>query len=335
MSLPDFPSTSIGKIKTKDIEIFMRDLFILEENNVILYDDVSLSQLQENLSNSKGLFWLDLDQITDEDTTFLEEFKEIGAHPSSIKACREISTRSCSTVFQHHIFMVFNIQENLNSPPIKLGIFLAPNYLITIHPTPLDILQEVKSQIQQDPHLMRSTDLTIALIMEAICDHQDSLVSDLTAETTKTEQVTNAQWIYDMQCQLISMVHQVKPQSEIVNSLYTGKNLSLQSEAVIQLQEVFYQFRNMVEILTRQWEMLNNASATVRSNRLEGIEGATKRLTVLIGALLPLILISTIINLDQLLWAKLLNLDLLAIGFLVVLLVGIIFILTSRKNINN
>ena len=60
----------------------MRDLIIVEQNNVVRYDDVSLSQLQETVESSKELFWLDLEQITDEDAAFLSDFKEFDAHPA-------------------------------------------------------------------------------------------------------------------------------------------------------------------------------------------------------------------------------------------------------------
>lgn len=309
----------------------MRDLFIVEQHNVIRYDDVSLSQLQETLEASKGLFWLDLEQITDEDAAFLSDFKEFGAHPLSVKACREVSTRPYSAVFPRHMFMVVHVQESLDAPPVKLGFFLAPDYLVTIHSTPLALLQDVKDRIQQDARLMRSTDLAVALIMQTIADRQDPLVSELTSETVAPDQDVEARWIYDMQRRLIDMIHLVKPQCELVHSLYNGEKLSLQTDTVIQLQDVYYRFRNMVEVLTRQWEMLNDASTAVRTKVLKRLDASTRRLTFLVALLLPLLVLSTLLGLEDPLLANLMKPATVGIGLAVSLLVAIILILTARK----
>ena len=53
----------------------MRELFLIEQNHVIQYADIAVSQLQETLESSEGLFWLDVEQMTDEDAAFLLEFK--------------------------------------------------------------------------------------------------------------------------------------------------------------------------------------------------------------------------------------------------------------------
>ena len=216
----------------------MRDLIIVEQNNVVRYDDVSLSQLQETVESSKDLFWLDLEQITDEDAAFLSDFKEFDAHPLSVKACREVSARPYSAVFPRHMFMIVHVRESLDAPPVKLGFFLAPGYLVTIHSTPLTLLQDVKDRIQQDARLMQSADLAVALIMQTIADRQDPLVAELTTESVAPDQDVEARRVYDMQRRLIDMIHLVKPQREIVHSLYNGDKLSLQADTVVQLQDV-------------------------------------------------------------------------------------------------
>ena len=307
----------------------MRDLLIVEQNNVIRYDDVSLSHLQETLEESKGLFWLDLEQITDEDAAFLSDFKEFGAHPLSVKACREVSTRPYSAVFPGHLFIVLHVQESLDAPPVKLGLFLAPDYLITIHSTPLALVKEVKDRVQQDAQLMRSTDLAVALIMQTIADCQDPLISELTAETIAPDQ--EARWIYDTQRRLIDMIHLVKPQCEIVHSLYGGEKLSLQSESIVQLQDAYYRFRNMADALTRSWEMLNDGATAVQTKALRRIDASARRLTFLVAMLLPVLVLSVLLGIDDPLVNNTIKPVVVGIGLAVSLLVAVVLILTARK----
>ncbi len=309
----------------------MRDLLIVEQNNVIRYDDVSLSHLQETLEESKGLFWLDLEQITDEDAAFLSDFKEFGAHPLSVKACREVSTRPYSAVFPGHLFIVLHVQESLDAPPVKLGLFLAPDYLITIHSTPLALVKEVKDRVQQDAQLMRSTDLAVALIMQTIADCQDPLISELTAETIAPDQDVEARWIYDTQRRLIDMIHLVKPQCEIVHSLYGGEKLSLQSESIVQLQDAYYRFRNMADALTRSWEMLNDGATAVQTKALRRIDASARRLTFLVAMLLPVLVLSVLLGIDDPLVNNTIKPVVVGIGLAVSLLVAVVLILTARK----
>ena len=309
----------------------MRDLLIVEQNNVIRYDDVSLSHLQETLEDSKGLFWLDLEQITDEDAAFLSDFKEFGAHPLAVKACREVSTRPYSAVFPGHLFIVLHVQESLDAPPVKLGFFLAPDYLITIHSTPLALVKEVKDRIQQDAQLMRSTDLAVALIMQTIADCQDPLISELTAETIAPDQDVEARWIYDTQRRLIDMIHLVKPQCEIVHSLYGGEKLSLQADTVVQLQDAYYRFRNMADALTRSWEMLNDGATAVQTKALRRIDASARRLTFLVAMLLPVLVLSVLLGVDDPLVNNTITPVVVGIGLAVSLLVAVVLVLTARK----
>lgn len=309
----------------------MRDLLVVEQNSVIRYDDVSLSHLQETLEASRGLFWLDLEQITDEDAAFLSDFKELGAHPLSVKACREVSTRPYSAVFPGHLFMVVHVRENPDAPPVKLGFFLAPGYLVTIHSTPLALLRDVKDRIQQDAQLMRSTDQAVALIMQTIADRQDPLVSELAAETIAPDRDLEARWIYDTQRRLTDMIHLVKPQCEIVHSLYSGEKLSLQTDTVARLRDAYYRFRNMVEVLTRHWEMLNDAAMAAQTKALRRIDASSRRLTFLVALLLPVLVLSFLLGIDDPLMSNLARPAVAGIGLAVSLLVAIVLVLTARK----
>ncbi len=309
----------------------MRDLLIVEQNNVVRYDDVSLSHLQETLADSRGLFWMDLEQITDEDAAFLSDFKEFGVHPLSVKACREVSTRPYSAVFPGHLFILLHVQEGPDAPPARLGCFLAPDYLVTVHATPLGFLQEVKDRIQRDAQLMRSTDQAVALIMQAIADRQDPLVAELAMEAIPPDHEVEARWIYERQRRLTDMIHLVKPQCDIVHSLYAGEKLSLQTEAAVQLQDAYYRFRNMADALTRTWEMLNDAAMAAQTKALRRIDASSRRLTFLVALLLPVLVIAVLLGIDDPMLSNLASPAVVGIGLAVSLLVAIALVLTARK----
>ncbi|MYK99624.1 MAG: hypothetical protein F4014_12710 [Gemmatimonadetes bacterium] len=248
-----------------------------------------------------------------------------------MKACREVSTRPYSVVFPGHLFIVLHVQESPDAPPAKLGFFLAPDYLVTVHATPLAFLQAVKDRIQRDAQLMRSTDQAVGLIMQTIADCQDPLVAELAVEAMPPDQDLEARWIYDRQRRLNDMIHLVKPQCDIVHSLYAGEKLSLQADAVVQLQDAYHRFRNMADALTRTWEMLNDAAMAAQTKALRSIDASSRRMTFLVALLLPVLVIAVLLGIDDPPMSNMATPAVLGIGLAVSLLVAIVLVLTARK----
>jgi len=316
----------------------MRELFLIEQNNVIRYADIAVSQLQETLESSEGLFWLDIEQMTDEDATFLLEFKEFRVHPLSVKACREAAGRPYLAEFPEHMFMVFHIKEEIGLPPTRLGLFLTADYLVTVHSTPLGFLQEVKERIQQDYLLMRSPGYAMTLILQAIADHFEPVIDHLDAEITSIgsdlSQPANQpdmQTIIGKKHQVASVLHLLNLQCEMVQEIYTQGNLPLQPETIIQIRDVYHRLKFLVETLTLGQKRLSDFSLSAAVGTTRQLKSSIGRLSTLSAVFLPVFSIAALLGINE----RLLGLDApVALGLAVALSMltgGIIAMITREK----
>lgn len=316
----------------------MRELFLIEQNNVIRYADIAVSQLQETLESSEGLFWLDIEQMTDEDAAFLLEFKEFRAHPLSVKACREAAGRPYLAEFPEHMFMVFHIQEEIGATPTRLGLFLTPDYLVTVHSTPLGFLQEVKDRIQQDYLLMRSPGFAMTLILQAIADHFEPLIDQLDADIAGIESdlsqsahQPDVQTIAGKKHQVAYLLHLLSLQCEMVHDIYTQGNLPLQPETIIQIRDVYHRLKFLVETLSLGQERLSDLSLSAAVGATRQLKTSIGRLSTLSAIFLPVIGLASLLGINE----RLIGLDPpIALGLAVVLSIftaGIIAMMTKGK----
>ncbi|HIG46106.1 MAG TPA: hypothetical protein EYQ20_06680 [candidate division Zixibacteria bacterium] len=316
----------------------MRELFLIEQNNVIQYADIAVSQLQETLESSEGLFWLDVEQMTDEDAAFLLEFKEFRAHPLSVKACREAAGRPYLAEFPEQVFMIFNIQEEIGATPTRLGLFLTPDYLITVHSTPLGFLQEVKDRIQQDYLLMRSPGFAMALILQAMTDHLEPLIDQLDADITAIEsnlsQLANQhdiQTIAEKKHQLANLLQILSPQCEMLHDMWTQGNLPLQPETIIQIRDVYHRLKYQVETLPLYQERLSDLSLSAATRTALQLNTSIGRLSTISAVFLPVISLAALLGINE----RLIGLDPpVALGLAAVLSIlsgGIVAMLARRK----
>lgn len=284
----------------------MRELFLIEQNNVIRYADIAVSQLQETLESSEGLFWLDIEQMTDEDAAFLLEFKEFRAHPLSVKACRDGGGKPYMAEFPEHMFIIFHIQEEIGATPTRLGLFLTADYLVTVHSTPFGFLQEVKDRIQQDYLLMRSPGFAMTLILQAMTEHLEPLIEQTDADITAMESdlkggtdQPDVQTINDKKYHLAQMLQSLRPQCEMVHDIFAQGNMPLQPETVIQVRDVYYRLAGLVETLALHHDRLSDlslAAADASSRRLQARIG---RLSTLSAFFLPVISLAALLGINE------------------------------------
>ena len=87
----------------------------------------------------------------------------------------------------------------------------------------------------------------------------------------------------------------------------------------------------MEEVLTRHWESLNDAGAAIQTKALKRIDASTRRMTFVVALLLPVLVLATLLGLEDPLLANLVKPVAVGIGLAVSLIIAIILILTARK----
>ena len=315
----------------------MRELFLLDQKNVIRYTDISTTQLQETLENSEGLFWLDMEQMTEEDASFLLEFKEFKFHPLAVKACQGPIGRSYLTTFQEHLFMLFTIQEDFDAEPAKLCVFLTPDYLVTFHNRPLPFLQRLKDRVESDYQLMRSPGYSMALLLHALVDHLDTVVPQAEADLeTLTEMISeeghsdSLRQLGTFRRRLSGMRRIVKANGEVVNELLQT-NDQMQPETILQVRGVYHRFGNIVEAIEQAHEGLETVSAIAVTRTSQQLNASVGRLTTVAAVFLPVIAVATLLGVNERLAAGLDPLVLVGVAVVASIVVGGVVALVARQ----
>ena len=210
------------------------------------------------------------------------------------------------------MFMVFHIQEEIGAIPTRLCLFFTPDYLVTVHSTPLDFLQNVKERIQQDYLLMRSPGFAMTLILQAMTDHFEPLVDQLDIDITALENDITAsagppdmQMITGKKSQLAYLLQILTLQCEMVHDVFTQGHMPLQPETIIQSRDIYHRLKYLVEMLGLYQNRLSDLSLAVAAGTARQLKISIGRLSMLSAIFLPVIGIAALLGINE----QLLGLD--------------------------
>lgn len=284
----------------------MRELFLAETRAVTRYTDISIPQLHEALSQSSGLFWLDIEQITDEDASLLREF---GFHPLSIEDCGPTDTRPKIDEFPDHLFIVF---RTLNGDPhdeivetVKLCVFLSADFVVTVHPTPLPFLKHVKDRVEQDYRQMRTPSFCMYTVLDAAVDHFFPMMDQLDDRIDQVEDRILEQFeqaaiheLFALKKQVLFLRKITGPQREVMNTLTSRPYPQIHQETVIHLRDVYDHLVRIHDILEVHRDLLISALNAYLSQVNNSLNTVMKTLGVVATILLPLTFLTGVFGMN-------------------------------------
>jgi len=279
----------------------MRELFLIETSSITRYADIGISQLQDTLASSDGLFWLDIEQMTDEDAAFLTDFKECRFHPLSIAECHGAESRPKINEFPEYLFLVLygldDYTQGVTGAMTKLCMFLTPDFLITVHSTPLPFLQQVKDRIEQDYLLMRSPGYCMSMILDAMVEQIESMTKQIEPDMGNIEDTFDPEVIRHINQQKqvgSSLQRTLSAQCDLMHDLITQTYPQMQPETIIQIRGVYHRLAHIMDTLNLHREALID----LRDGTLAGISmrlhGTVRRLTTVATVFLPLMCLAAL-----------------------------------------
>jgi magnesium transporter len=174
--------------------------FLFTTQGQLQSQQVDLAALHANLQDPNLFVWLDLQQPSAEEAKqVLEDLFHF--HPLSIEDC--LAANSCPKVeeyspreedqFAPYLFVVmhgvdYNRQDGKFATS-ELNFFLAKNYLITVHELPLRSVSQVADLvIKGSGRPPRGPDRVMHLLLDALVEHYEPALDELSAEIGKLEE---------------------------------------------------------------------------------------------------------------------------------------------------
>ncbi|MCL6597866.1 MAG: magnesium/cobalt transporter CorA [Alicyclobacillus macrosporangiidus] len=156
-----------------------------------MYHDVDLSRLQDLLADEQSLLWIDLYNCT------LDELKWVAAkfdfHPLAIEDCLHDSPRSKVDRYDEYYFFTFHAlkydeESDREVTTEELNVFLAKNYIVTVHRHPVQPIGRIASRSLRDPfHMNKGPDFLLYSIVDGITDEYFPIIERISARIDELE----------------------------------------------------------------------------------------------------------------------------------------------------
>lgn len=246
-----------------------------------------LEQIDALIANKAGLVWFDIDGSSDVAVDILR--REFSFHELAVEDVQHRHQRPKIDSYESHAFMVLYAAEpatdkadTTNAVLNEVGIFIGPNYLVTVHEGPIRVLGDALVRWRRDPHRVgaRASLLLHAIFDEmvdgyfpfadAIADRIEDLESDL-FESFNDRQVRE---LFNIRRDLLVLRRTLSPTRDVA-LLLARRDIPFADEATAPyFEDVYDHVIRVTDSLDISRDLLTGALDTylsITSNRLNQI----------------------------------------------------------------
>lgn len=264
-------------------------------------------QISVHCARQSDIIWVDVSDPTSWD--FEELAREFGFHPLSIEDCRHQHQRPKIEEYPGYYFIVLYEAEMMPGCQLELrelGIFLGPNYLVTVHSQKIRNIEKAQQTWRYWTDLAeRKTGLPAYLLMDAIVDDYmpmlddfSDLLDELEAQVFENFQPDALHDIFRIKKQLIFLRRAVVPLRDIFNTLLRREQPIFSRETMIYFQDVYDHLLRVADSIDALREIVGStmeAYLSVSGNRTNFV---MKRLTSISAILMSVTLIAGIYGMN-------------------------------------
>jgi len=276
-----------------------------------LLDQLGIEQIRHFLATGEGLLWLDIEEVTNEDTELLSNV--FCFHPLAVADCisKNIHPPKIDDFEDYLFIIVHGINYHIESEVVEtteFAFFLGKNYVVTTHDVPMRSVSSVLDRVRKDGRPMRrGADFLAHDIIDAMVDNFMPTIDEIdeksvTVEAEALHEPKRETLVSIMQLKrsILALMRVILPQREIVNGLSRGEYALISERAQIYYRNI-YDHLVRIEILVRglrdMAESVVNTYLSSVSNRMNEV---MKMLTLIATIFIPLMLPLTLFDRIQL-----------------------------------
>jgi len=267
-----------------------------------------LSKISDCLADPSNTVWLDaLDPSAEEMSLLAEEF---GFHPLAIEDYFTPHPRPKIDEFPGYYFIVVHsvsfAPESDEIAPEEFDLFIGRNYIVTLHKSPVPLLERIAETWQRDPRLvtdgagMLLYDILDGLvdsyfpILDEMEDRLDEIEDEIFAQTAPK----SAERIFRLKSALLVFRRIATPVRDVLNTLLRRDQPLLSEHAITYLRDVYDHSLRVADSIDTYRDILTGAMdayLSVISNQLNSV---MKTLTVAATVLISMQVISGIYGMN-------------------------------------
>jgi magnesium transporter len=272
-------------------------------------DQLNMEQIKNFLATGKGLLWVDMEDVTDEDAELLSNVFDF--HPLAVEDCisKNIHPPKIDDFEDYLFIIVHGINYHIESEveeTTELALFLGKNYVVTSHDVPMMSVSSMLDRIQRDGRLMRrGADFLAHDLIDALVDNimptieeMDEKNDQLEAEALHEPKRETLMSIMELKRSILALTRVILPQREIVNRLSRGEYALISERAQIYYRNI-YDHLVRIEMLTLGLrDMTESVLSTYLSSVSNRMNEVMKVLTLIATIFIPLTFVAGIYGMN-------------------------------------
>lgn len=280
-----------------------------------------LDRIAEQINDPKHIFWLDLQQPTDQELATIAATFQL--HPLAVEDASHEHQRPKVEEYEHFFFLVFHTvhldasRQKLDT--CELDMFIGQNYLITVHREPIPELEEAEQRWKRNSsQLDRGIGILLYSLLDTIVDEYfpavDALVDQaeeledrifIEKGTTRERQLTLD--LLALKKQFLTFRRIVTPERDVLNVL-TNRDSSFFTEHItVYFRDVYDHITRLADTLDLYRDQLNtimDANLSIVSNELNKVMRTLTAVSIILmlDALVVGIYGMNFVNMPELKW---------------------------------
>jgi magnesium transporter len=265
-----------------------------------IHTDLQIEQFSQLLKDKRALLWVDLSG--ESNGRFEPILRDIFAfHPLAIDDALVESHVPRVDDWGEYIYVILrgvwmDGTDALEVHIPELDIFLGPNFLVTYHDKPMEVIDEIWELCQRDQRFLNqgAANLFYHLADElvnqylAVIEHMDERIDDLEGEIFGDPKREVLNQIFRLKRALLTLRRTLLPQREVFNKLSRGDFKLIEEPHRVYFRDVYDHMVRFQEINENLRELISGALDTylsVVNNRMNDI---MKTLTIITTLFMPL-----------------------------------------------
>jgi magnesium Mg(2+) and cobalt Co(2+) transport protein (corA) len=153
--------------------------------------DVDLEKMHTFLKSPEDLLWIDLYDVGNDELQYIAKLFDF--HPLTIEDCLHVSPRAKVDRYDGYYFFVlhalrYNEESEEEVTTLELNVFLGPNYLVTIHKSPMPPIGRIAAACHRSIEYMnKGPDYLLYCIVDGITDEYFPILERISVRIDELE----------------------------------------------------------------------------------------------------------------------------------------------------